>query len=66
MSNNDKNLSYNFEKLRKDLKEECLAAMFAGGFGMAIVDLTDIERASNEQLLKYANKFGLNFDKYTL
>ena len=56
-------MNYDFEKLRKDLKEECLAAMFAG-FGMAIVDLSDIERASNEQLLNYAKEFGLNLKKY--
>ena len=56
----------NFEKLRNDLKEECLAAMFAGGFGMAIVDLTDIERASNDELLKYAKQFGFDLRKYQM
>ena len=59
-------MNYNFEKLRNDLKEECLGAMFAGGFGMAVVDLTDIERASNEQLLKYAKQFGFDLRKYQI
>ena len=59
-------MNYDFEKLRKDLKEECLAAMFAGGFGMAIVDLTDIERASNDELLKYAKQFGFDLRKYQI
>lgn len=59
-------MDYNFEKLRRDLKEECLAAMFAGGFGIAIIDLTDVEHASDEELLKYAKKFGFDLKRYQI
>ncbi len=59
-------MDYDFDKLRYDLKEECLGAMFGGGFGLAIVDLTDIESASDEELLKYAKRFGFDLRRYQI
>lgn len=58
-------MTYNFDKLRKDLKDECYAAMF-NGFPMAVMDLKDIDKATNEQLLRYAKEFGLNLNKYII
>ncbi len=58
-------MTYNLEKLRIDLVDECLAAMFSG-LPVAIVDLTQIEKADKNQLLQYAKKFGLNLDKYQI
>lgn len=53
----------NYEKLRSDLKEYYGSAMFAG-FGVAMMDLSKIDNASDEELLSIANKEGLNLDKY--
>lgn len=49
-----------YEKLRKDLKDYYGTAM-VGGFPLAIMDLSKVENASNEELLKIAQKN--NFDE---
>ena len=54
---------YNIRKLRKDLIDYFGTAM-QSGFPMAVVDLSDIENMSDEELLKYAIKNGVNIEKY--
>lgn len=53
----------NCEKLRSDLKDNYGSAMFAG-FGAAMMDLSKIENASDEELLRIADKEGSNLSKY--
>ena len=50
----------NIEKLRDDLRDFYGTAMFSG-FPMAVIDLSDIESVSKEELLNIAikNKFDL-------
>ena len=47
------------EKLREDLKEECLGAFYGGGFGGALMESFDIENASPEELVEMAGKMAL-------
>ena len=54
------------EKLRKDLKEACLGAFFGGGFGGALVEAADVERATPQELLKIAERMGVNLKKYQI
>lgn len=57
------NQEIDYEKIRRDLKEYYGTAMFTG-FGAAIMDLSEIENASDEELLRIANEEGLNLRKY--
>lgn len=52
-----------YEKLRKDLIEYFGSAMYSG-FPMAVIEVIDIEYASNKQLIKYANVAGFDLSKY--
>ena len=47
------------EELRKELIDDCYAAAFAGGFGAAILKVPDIERMSDEEVIKETRKRGL-------
>ena len=55
--------SIDFEKLREDLKDLFMAAMF-NGFPVAIMDLTKVENATNEELIKIAKENGFDIDRY--
>lgn len=51
------------EKLRKDLKEDYEAAMF-NGFPMAMMDMSRLERASEQELIQIAQENRVNLNKY--
>lgn len=52
------------EELRKDLKQECYGAFFGGGFGGALMESFDIDRASPEELIAIAQSNGVNLGDY--
>lgn len=54
----------NVDKLRRDLSDDSLGAFFGGGFGGALIEAIDIERASDEQIVEIARKRGIDFRKY--
>ncbi|MBR0455808.1 MAG: hypothetical protein IJJ01_04000 [Firmicutes bacterium] len=54
------------DKLREDMRNEDLAAFFGGGFGGALVEAIDIERASDEELVDMALKQGIDLRKYEI
>lgn len=41
------------EEIREKLIEEAEAAYFAGGFGGALIEASDIRNMSDEELLRY-------------
>ncbi len=51
-----------FSKLRKDLEDNYGSAM--SFFPVAIMDLTRVETASNEELLEIAQKENIDLSKY--
>ena len=55
--------NYNIKKLRKDLMDYFGTAMHSG-FPMAVIDLGDIENMSDEQLLEFASRNGVDIEKY--
>lgn len=57
-------MTIDIEDLRKGLKQECYGAFFAGGFGGALLESFDIERASPEELLEIAEEKGIDLEKY--
>ncbi len=60
-------MKIDIEKLREDMKQECYGAYFGGGFGAALMESFDVEKASPEKLIEMAkNKRGIDLDNYVL
>ena len=57
-------MTIDIEKLREDLKQECYGAFFVGGFGGALMESFDFEKASPEELVEIAEKKGIELKKY--
>ena len=54
------------EKLRKEMKNDAMGAFFGGGFGGAMIEAFDIESASDEEIVRIAQKKGIDFRKYEI
>lgn len=54
---------FDFDSLRSDLMDNYGTAM-CSGFPMAVFDLGKVERASESELLRIAQKEGYNLEKY--
>lgn len=54
------------EKLRDDLKQDCYAAFFVAGYGGALVESLDIDKASPEILIELAKDKKVDFHKYII
>ena len=59
-------MNIDIERLRKDLKNDCYGAFFGGGFGGAMMESFDIDKASPEELIEKAKSKGMNLNKYRL
>ena len=55
-----------YDSLRRDLEEFLQGAFFAGGFGAALIDLSDVTRATNEELVRIAVRLGSDLDNYKI
>ena len=51
-----------YEELRQFLINECEAMYFAGGIGSAIIDISRIEEADNEELEEIAKELGIDIE----
>ena len=56
-------MDFDYDRLRRDLMDNYGTAMFSG-FPMAVMDLSRVEKASEEELLRIASKERVNLDKY--
>ncbi len=54
-----------FERLRNDLMDYYGTAM-SSGFGMAVMDLVKIQKASYEELIEYAQDCNIDIEKYII
>ena len=61
----EKKIKYDYNRLRRDLQDEYLAAMVVG-FDDNTPDLMDIQMASNEALLEAAPRFGYRIEDYII
>ncbi len=52
------------DKLREDMLNEDYGAFFVGGFGGALAESVEIERASDEELVDMALQQGIDLRKY--
>lgn len=57
-------ITIDVEELRKDLLNDNYGAFFGGGFGGAMYESFEIERASPEQLVRIAEQKGVNLLQY--
>lgn len=55
-------MNINIEKLRSDLKDYFGTAMMS--FPMAVIELSEVENASPERLVKIARDNGIDISKY--
>ena len=57
-------MDIDYERLRKDIIEFYEGAFFAGGFGAAMFDITKVYNASNNELIRIAQKLNINLNNY--
>lgn len=62
----DETITIDVDALRDDMKSECLGAFFGGGFGGALIEAGDVERASPEKLVEMARQKGVDLEKYLI
>lgn len=60
----EESFSLDVEKLREDMKSDCLGAYFGGGFGAALIESFDVDKASPEDLVSMAQNKGIDLRKY--
>lgn len=57
-------MEMDIERLRRDLVSDCYGAFFGAGFGAAMMESFDIERATPNELLDIAKDRGIDLRKY--
>ena len=59
-------ITIDIDRLRDDMRDECLGAYFSGGFGAALIESFDVDRATPEQLVEMAQNQGVNLRDYQI
>ena len=59
-------VTINVEALRRDLLAECESAFFGGGWGGALMESTEIQRASAQELADIAERWGIDVRQYII
>lgn len=54
------------DALREALRDECFAAGFGGGIGPALLDALDVDDMSPDELVRAAQLWGLDIDRFTI
>ena len=62
----EKTITIDVERLRKDMYNECMGAFFGGGFGGALTESFDVDKASPEKLVNMAKRQGIDLRKYEI
>ena len=55
-----------YNRLRNDLINFFEGAYFVAGFGAALMDVEEVKRANNEELIKIALSKGFKLEDYTI
>lgn len=59
-------MEIDYDRLRSDLINFYQGAYFVGGFGAALMDSIDVEKMSDEELVKLALKKGFKLENYII
>ncbi len=54
------------EQLREDLLQNCYGGFFGGGFGAALIEAAEVEKATLEELVELAQRQGINLSRYSI
>ncbi len=57
-------MTIDLEALREALERECCGAFYGGGFGGAMVQLTQVQNASPEALIALAGELGVDLRQF--
>ena len=57
-------ISIDTEKLRKDMVSDSMGAFFGGGYGGAMLEANDVKKASDDDLIRMAERRGVNLNRY--
>ena len=55
-----------YDALREELRDECLAAYYGGGIGPAMMDALGVDDMSPEELVRAARMWGINIDRFKI
>ena len=58
--------SIDIDRLRDDMRDESLGAAFGGGFGAAFMEASDVDNASSDELVKMAQRQGIDLSDYRM
>ena len=58
------NHSIDVKKLRRDMQNQALGAYFGGGIGPALIDAANVERVSDDELIRIAKRMGIDLRRY--
>ncbi len=59
-------MAIDIDALRKAVKEECYAACFGGGIGPALLESFDADRATPQQLIEMARRWGIDLRQFEI
>ena len=54
------------DKIRNDMRDECFGAYFDGGFGAALIESFDVDKATPEKIVEMAQNKGIDLRLYQL
>ena len=54
------------ERLKDDMRNDDLGAYFGGGFGGALMEAFDVDRATPEELVQIAQDKGIDLRRYVV
>ena len=59
-------ITIDVDRLRDDMRDECLGAYFGGGFGAALIESFDVDRTTPEKLVEMAQSQGIDLRRYVV
>lgn len=62
----EENITIDIDKLRNDMREECLGAYFGGGFGAALIKSFDVDSVTSKKLVEMAQEQRFDLKKYKI
>ena len=62
----DNSSAYNYCRLKAEIENELLGAYFGGGVGAALVEVSDLDRMTETELVEAAKRLGIDVLKYKL
>ncbi len=57
-------MEIDIDRLREDIKQDCYGAYFGEGFGGALMESFDVEKASSQKLVEIAEERAIDLRKY--